>query len=203
MESRLTLVENGLKQNNQPYLIAGPCSVETREQFLLAATQLAATGKVNVLRGGIWKPRTRPNAFEGIGGAGIEWMVEARAITGLPIMTEVATADHVELCLQHGFDMLWIGARTTVNPFSVQEIAEALKGVDIPVFVKNPVNADLSLWIGALERIHAAGIKKVAAIHRGFSYYGKSIYRNKPMWEILHSYLSFATPAIFVEEEIF
>jgi chorismate mutase len=165
-------------------LISGPCSVETREQFLTAARSLAGTGKVNALRGGIWKPRTRPNAFEGIGGKGIEWMLEARAETGLPIMTEVATAEHVELCLQHQFDMLWIGARTTANPFSVQEIAEALKGVDIPVFVKNPVNADLSLWIGALERMYAAGIQRLVAIHRGFSYYGQSIYRNKPMWEI-------------------
>ena len=184
MDSPLLQVDNWLKTGPRPFLISGPCSVETRTQFLTAAQELANTGQVHALRGGIWKPRTRPNAFEGIGGQGIEWMLEAKAMTGLPIMTEVATADHVELCLQHGFDMLWIGARTTVNPFSVQEVAEALKGVDIPVFVKNPVNADLSLWVGALERMYAAGIKKVAAIHRGFSYYGKSIYRNKPMWEI-------------------
>lgn len=184
MESLLSHVQSRSNQKHQPFLISGPCSVETREQFLTAARELASTGKVHALRGGIWKPRTRPNAFEGIGGKGIEWMLEAREETGLPIMTEVATAEHVELCLQHQFDMLWIGARTTVNPFSVQEIAEALKGVQIPVFVKNPVNADLSLWIGALERIYAAGIRQLSAIHRGFSYYGQSIYRNKPMWEI-------------------
>jgi chorismate mutase len=184
MESRLSSIDNWLKPGPQPFLISGPCSVETQEQYLKSANDLAATGQVHALRGGIWKPRTRPNAFEGVGGAGIAWMTEAREQTGLPIMTEVATADHVELCLQHNFDMLWIGARTTANPFSVQEIAEALKGVDIPIFVKNPVNADLSLWIGALERIHAAGVKRIAAIHRGFSYYGQSIYRNKPMWEI-------------------
>lgn len=177
-------VESRTNLTHHPFLISGPCSVETRDQLLTSARQLAATGKVHALRGGIWKPRTRPNAFEGIGGKGIEWMLEAREETGLPIMTEVATAEHVELCLQHKFDMLWIGARTTVNPFSVQEIAEALKGVNIPVFVKNPVNADLSLWIGALERIYAAGIRQLSAIHRGFSYYGQSIYRNKPMWEI-------------------
>jgi chorismate mutase len=183
MESPLLQIDNWLSAK-QPFLIAGPCSVETHDQFITAASDLAATGQVHALRGGIWKPRTRPNAFEGVGGVGLQWMIEARQQTGLPIMTEVATADHVELCLQHGFDMLWIGARTTVNPFSMQEIAEALRGVDIPIFVKNPINADLSLWIGGLERIYAAGIKRLAAIHRGFSFYGSSIYRNKPMWEI-------------------
>jgi chorismate mutase len=183
MESPLLQIDNWLSAT-QPFLIAGPCSVETRDQFLTTASDLAATSQVHALRGGIWKPRTRPNAFEGVGGIGLQWMVEARQQTGLPIMTEVATADHVELCLQHDFDMLWIGARTTVNPFSMQEIAEALRGVDIPIFVKNPINADLSLWIGGLERIYAAGIKRLAAIHRGFSFYGSSIYRNKPMWEI-------------------
>lgn len=167
-----------------PRLISGPCSVETAEQLLGTARRLKATGRASLLRGGLWKPRTRPNSFEGIGEKGIPWMLDARAETGIPITTEVATAAHVELCLKHGFDVLWIGARTTVNPFSVQEIAEVLRGVDIPVLVKNPINPDLQLWIGALERIAAAGITRLAAIHRGFSFYGTSIYRNQPMWEI-------------------
>lgn len=167
-----------------PRLIAGPCSVETREQMISTAQRIAQTKTAAYLRGGIWKPRTRPDSFEGVGEVGIPWMIEAREITGLPIITEVANAQHVEICLKAGFDALWIGARTTVNPFTVQEIASALKGVDIPVVVKNPVNPDLQLWIGALERIHRAGIKKLVALHRGFSYHGSSIYRNKPMWEI-------------------
>ena len=169
---------------DSPGIISGPCSAETRDQVLKTAQLLAATGKVHVLRGGLWKPRTRPDSFEGVGEPGIAWMLEAREVTGLPIMTEVATAEHVELCLKHGFDMLWIGARTTVNPFSVQEIAEALRGVDIPVLVKNPINPDLQLWIGAMERLQRVGIQKMAAIHRGFSYHGQSIYRNQPMWEL-------------------
>jgi chorismate mutase len=168
----------------RPFLISGPCSVETEEQLVETAKALAAEGKTHVLRGGIWKPRTRPDSFEGVGEKGLEWMVNARKESGLPIATEVATAEHVELCLKHGFDVLWIGARTTVNPFSVQEIADALKGCNIPVIVKNPVNPDLQLWIGAIERIHRAGIKKIVAMHRGFSHLGDSIYRNKPMWEI-------------------
>jgi chorismate mutase len=167
-----------------PRLISGPCSAETEAQVLETARRIKVQGKAQYLRAGIWKPRTRPNSFEGVGEIGLEWMQAARAETGLPITTEVATAAHVEACLKHGFDMLWIGARTTVNPFSVQEIADALQGVDIPVLVKNPINPDLQLWIGALERIYNAGIRKLAAVHRGFSYYGKSIYRNKPMWEI-------------------
>ncbi|MBX7050799.1 MAG: bifunctional 3-deoxy-7-phosphoheptulonate synthase/chorismate mutase type II [Flavobacteriales bacterium] len=177
-------VRDWLKSPFQPLLISGPCSVETEEQFVETAKLLAATGRVNLLRGGLWKPRTRPNSFEGVGAIGLEWMVRARAETGLKLTTEVATAEHVELCLKHGIDVLWIGARTTVNPFSVQEIADALKGVDIPVIVKNPVNPDLQLWIGALERIYQSGITKLVAMHRGFSHFGDSIYRNKPMWEI-------------------
>ena len=177
-------LEDWWMSQGSPLLISGPCSAETREQVIETATRLAKTGKVQLLRAGIWKPRTRPNSFEGVGEIGLEWMAEAKKITGLPITTEVATAHHVELCLKHGVDAIWIGARTTVNPFSVQEIADALKGVDIPVFVKNPINADLQLWIGGLERIHQAGITKLAAIHRGFSYYGPTVYRNKPMWEI-------------------
>ncbi|MFM7235017.1 MAG: 3-deoxy-7-phosphoheptulonate synthase, partial [Flavobacteriales bacterium] len=172
------------KQTAGPLLISGPCSVESETQYIETAVQLASTGRVHLLRGGIWKPRTRPDAFEGVGEKGLAWMVSARRETGLPVMTEVANAEHVELCLKHGLDALWIGARTTVNPFSVQAIADALRGVDIPVFVKNPVNPDLQLWIGALERIQRAGITRLAAIHRGFSHVGDSIYRNKPMWEI-------------------
>ncbi|MCC6601473.1 MAG: bifunctional 3-deoxy-7-phosphoheptulonate synthase/chorismate mutase type II [Crocinitomicaceae bacterium] len=168
----------------KPFLISGPCSVETEEQLLSTARQLAATGGVHLFRGGIWKPRTRPDSFEGVGEAGIEWMVNVKKETGLPIATEVASAHHVELCLNAGFDVLWIGSRTTVNPFSVQEIADALQGSDIPVIVKNPVNPDLQLWIGAIERLQRAGIRKIIAMHRGFSFFGKTIYRNKPMWEI-------------------
>jgi chorismate mutase len=168
----------------KPFLISGPCSVETEEQLIETSVALAREGKTHLLRGGIWKPRTRPDSFEGVGEIGLAWMVNARRESGLPIITEVATAGHVELCLKHNFDAIWIGARTTVNPFSVQEIADALKGTSIPVIVKNPVNPDLQLWIGAIERIHRAGINKIIAMHRGFSHFGDSIYRNKPMWEI-------------------
>ncbi|MFM7729438.1 MAG: chorismate mutase [Flavobacteriales bacterium] len=167
-----------------PMLIAGPCSVETEDQWIEISRALAATGRVHLMRGGIWKPRTRPGAFEGVGEQGLAWMQRAAVEFGLPYMTEVANADHVESALKAGVSAIWIGARTTVNPFSVQEIAEALQGVRIPVFVKNPVNPDLSLWIGALERFRRVGIEQLAAIHRGFSYFGESIYRNRPMWEI-------------------
>ncbi|MFM6976016.1 MAG: 3-deoxy-7-phosphoheptulonate synthase, partial [Sphingobacteriaceae bacterium] len=148
----------------EPPLIAGPCSAETEEQLLATAHLLAQTGKVSVLRAGIWKPRTRPGEFEGIGSIGLEWLKRAKAETGLPTAVEVANAKHVEESLAAGVDILWVGARSTVNPFTVQEIADALKGVDVPVMVKNPVNPDLSLWIGALERINGAGITKLAAI---------------------------------------
>jgi chorismate mutase len=168
----------------QPRLIAGPCSAETEEQVLATARLLVASGKVAVLRAGIWKPRTRPGEFEGIGSIGLEWLKKAKAETGLPTAVEVANAKHVEEALAAGVDMLWVGARSTVNPFTVQEIADALKGVDVPVLVKNPVNPDLSLWIGALERINQAGITKLAAIHRGFSSFEKSAFRNEPMWEL-------------------
>ncbi len=170
--------------NQQPLLIAGPCSAETKEQVLQTALRLKKSNKSALLRAGIWKPRTRPNSFEGVGEIGLEWLAEAKELTGLPTTVEVATAQHVELALKHKVDVLWIGARTTVNPFSVQEIADALKGVSIPVLVKNPVNPDLQLWLGAIERIMHAGIHSIAAIHRGFSFQGPSIYRNKPMWEI-------------------
>ena len=167
-----------------PYIIAGPCSVESEHQVLTTAQELAKSNKISVLRGGIWKPRTRPNSFEGIGEEGLPWLKKAGLAIGLPVATEVAKAEHVEACLKNNIDMLWIGARTTVNPFSVQEIADALKGVDIPVFVNNPITQDLNLWIGALERINAAGIDKIGAIHRGFTSYNKNGYRNAPMWEL-------------------
>ena len=182
--SKITSVHDWWPSSTKPLLISGPCSVETEEQLMTTAGQLASTNKVHFLRGGIWKPRTRPDSFEGVGEIGLQWMVNAKMETGLPIITEVATAEHVELCMKYGFDALWIGARTTVNPFSVQEIADALKGVDIPVIVKNPVNPDLQLWIGAIERIARSGVNKIVAMHRGFSHFGESIYRNKPMWEI-------------------
>jgi chorismate mutase len=167
-----------------PVVISGPCSVESEEQVLQTAQAIVKSKKVSILRGGIWKPRTRPNSFEGVGEEGLKWLKQAGEAVGLPVATEVANAEHVEACLKNGIDNLWIGARTTVNPFSVQEIADALKGVDIPVFVKNPITPDINLWVGALERINAVGINKLAAIHRGFASFDKSSYRNTPMWEI-------------------
>ena len=177
-------LESWLTLKNEPLIISGPCSAETEEQLVSTANLLAATGKVSVLRAGIWKPRTRPGEFEGIGSIGLEWLKRAKAETGLPTAVEVATAKHVEEALAAGVDILWIGARSTANPFTVQEIADALKGHDIPVLIKNPVNPDISLWIGALERINNAGITKIGAIHRGFSSYEKSSFRNEPMWEM-------------------
>ncbi len=167
----------------RPLLIAGPCSGESLEQMLGAAQGLAADGRVTAFRAGSWKPRTRPGQFEGSGELSLEWLKEVKAATGLLTMTEVATAAHVEASLKAGVDMLWIGARTTPNPFSVQEIADALRGVDVPVFVKNPINPDLQLWVGALERLAGAGLKRLAAIHRGFSWFERTPYRNSPMWE--------------------
>ncbi|KQC00696.1 chorismate mutase [Pedobacter sp. Hv1] len=177
-------LESWINVKNEPLLISGPCSAETEDQLLSTAHLLAATGKVSVLRAGIWKPRTRPGEFEGIGSIGLEWLKRAKAETGLPTAVEVANAKHVEEALAAGVDILWIGARSTVNPFTVQEIADALQGVDIPVLVKNPVNPDLQLWVGALERINKAGITKLGAIHRGFSSFEKSAFRNEPMWEL-------------------
>jgi chorismate mutase len=168
----------------QPLVIAGPCSAETEDQLVATAHLLAKTGKITALRAGIWKPRTRPGEFEGIGSIGLKWLQRAKEETGLQTAIEVATGKHVEEALNAGVDILWVGARSTVNPFTVQEIADALKGVDIPVMVKNPVNPDLSLWIGALERINNAGITKLAAIHRGFSSFEKSAFRNEPMWDL-------------------
>lgn len=167
-----------------PLVIAGPCAAETEEQVIQTCTRLFRTGKVDMLRAGIWKPRTRPNSFEGVGVKGLPWLQQAKALTGLPVTVEVAKPSHVELCLEFGIDVLWIGARTTVNPFAVQDIADALRGVDIPIMIKNPINADLALWLGAVERIEKAGIKEIAAIHRGFSFAGEKIYRNRPHWQI-------------------
>lgn len=169
---------------SKPVIISGPCSAETEDQMVATAKQIAATGKVHALRAGIWKPRTRPGQYEGAGQEGLGWLMTAKKETGLPVTTEVANAAHVEACLKAGVDILWVGARTTVNPFSVQEVADALKGVDIPVMVKNPVNPDLELWIGALERLNKAGITKLAAIHRGFSSSEKGPFRNAPMWDM-------------------
>jgi chorismate mutase len=164
--------------------IAGPCSAETFEQVMTDAKAIAALGEVGIFRSGVWKPRTRPNSFEGNGIEALEWLQEVQKQTGMLTTVEVANTEHVEQALKYGVNILWIGARTTVNPFSVQEIADSLKGIDIPVMVKNPINPDLNLWIGALERVNQAGIQKLAAIHRGFNNYESSHYRNSPRWEI-------------------
>lgn len=170
--------------NKRPLLISGPCSAETEEQVFQTAQRLAATGKVDLFRAGIWKPRTKPGMFEGVGKLGLQWLINARSKFNLPITVEVATSKHVEEALNFGIDVLWIGARTTVNPFSVQEIADALRGVDIPVLVKNPINPDLELWCGAVERMLNGGLKNIGMIHRGFSAYGNTRYRNAPMWHL-------------------
>ena len=169
--------------NERPFVIAGPCSAETEEQVMTTAKDLAAKG-CHMFRAGVWKPRTKPGGFEGNGEKALPWMKQVKEETGMLVATEVATPEHVELALKYGIDILWVGARTTANPFAMQALADSLKGVDVPVFVKNPVNPDLELWIGAMERINQAGIKKMAAIHRGFSSYDKKIYRNMPMWQI-------------------
>ncbi len=177
-------LNNNSEGFKRPFLIAGPCSVESEEQVMNIAKTLAKDGKTELLRGGIWKPRTRPDSFEGMGEEALPWLVNAGRESGLPTTTEVANAKHVELALKAGIDVLWIGARTTVNPFAVQEIADALKGTDITVMVKNPINPDLMLWIGALERLAKSGINDLVAIHRGFSVYKHPKYRNAPNWEI-------------------
>jgi len=177
-----TAVEALLKK--RPLIISGPCSAETEEQVVQTATRLAATGKVDMLRAGIWKPRTRPGSFEGIGTKGLPWLQQAKKASGLPVAIEVATGKQVEDALHFDVDVLWLGARTTVNPFSVQEVADALRGVDVPVLIKNPINPDLELWIGAVERVAKAGIKNIGLIHRGFSSYGNTEYRNAPMWHL-------------------
>jgi chorismate mutase len=184
----LKLETSGIKEWNgykgRPFLITGPCSAESEEQVMETALQLKKINEVSIFRAGVWKPRTRPNTFEGVGVAGLKWLRKVRQETGLMVGTEVANEKHVYEALKYGLDMVWIGARTTVNPFTVQEIADALKGVDIMVLVKNPVNPDIELWTGAIERIARAGISRIAAVHRGFSSYEKTTYRNQPNWQI-------------------
>lgn len=167
-----------------PLVIAGPCSAESEEQVMKTAFDLAKIPQVKVFRAGIWKPRTRPSSFEGVGKKGLKWLRKVKHETGLMTMVEVANPGHVREALENSVDILWIGARTVVNPFSVQEIAEAITGTDVPVMIKNPLNPDIKIWLGALERINQAGIRKLAAIHRGFSFFTRSPYRNAPMWEI-------------------
>lgn len=169
--------------NERPLVIAGPCSAETEEQVMTTARQLADKG-CRMFRAGVWKPRTKPGGFEGQGETALPWLQNVKKSIGMLVATEVATPEHVELALKYGIDILWIGARTSANPFAMQALADSLKGVDVPVLVKNPVNPDLELWIGALERINQAGVTRLAAIHRGFSSYDKKIYRNLPMWQI-------------------
>jgi chorismate mutase len=168
---------------SKPVIMAGPCSAETEEQLLNTARPIAEMG-IKIFRAGIWKPRTRPNAFEGVGAVGLKWLQTVKRETGLLVATEVANVKHVYEALKSGIDIIWIGARTSANPFAVQDIADSLRGVNIPVMVKNPVNPDVDLWIGAIERINNAGIRQMAAIHRGFSSYDKTIYRNVPQWQV-------------------
>ncbi len=180
----LELQPLGLPSDNErPIVIAGPCSAETEEQVMTTARQLAGKG-CHIFRAGVWKPRTKPGGFEGNGEKALPWMKQVKNETGMLTATEVATPEHVELALKYGIDVLWVGARTSANPFAMQSLADSLQGVDVPVLVKNPVNPDLELWIGALERINGAGIKRLGAIHRGFSSYEKKLYRNMPMWQI-------------------
>jgi len=186
MEKTLNITELKdweLPSSEKPLVISGPCSAETEEQVLATAHQLKKIG-VTIYRAGIWKPRTRPGSFEGVGNEGLKWLKKVKAETGMLVATEVANVKHVYDALRSGIDILWIGARTSANPFAIQEIADALEGVDIPVLIKNPVNPDVDLWIGAIERINKAGITKIGAIHRGFSSYDHSIYRNAPQWQL-------------------
>ncbi len=170
----------------RPLIISGPCSAETREQTLETCVKLAETGVVDILRAGVWKPRTSPGTFEGVGLKGLAWMAEAKRLTGLPVGVEVATAKHVESALEFDVDLVWIGARTTVSPFAVQEVADALRGSGVPVMIKNPMNPDIDLWAGAVKRFAAVGIPMddIGLIHRGFSYFGQQRYRNAPMWPL-------------------
>ena len=184
LNKNLLDISKWLRFDRIPWVIAGPCSAETEQQVILTARELAKSPNVKVFRAGLWKPRTRPDSFDGVGKIGLAWLKNVKAETSLLTTTEVANAKHIELCLENNVDILWVGARTTVNPFVVQEIANALKGVDIPILVKNPINAELGLWLGAIERLYQAGIKKLAAIHRGFSTYIEMDYRNRPNWQI-------------------
>lgn len=173
----------GLDKTGRPLIIAGPCSAESRDQTIRSATELKEIG-IGIFRAGIWKPRTRPNQFEGVGKAGLEWLRSIKSELGMKVATEVGNVKHVYEALKAGIDIIWIGARTSADPFAIQDIAESLRGVDIPVLVKNPVNPDLNLWIGAIERIQSAGITRVGAIHRGFTTFDKTRYRNIPHWQI-------------------
>lgn len=171
------------KYGKRPFIIAGPCSAESEEQVMETATQLARNG-CKIFRAGVWKPRTKPGGFEGHGEPALAWLKTVKEETGMLVTTEVATPDHAEMSMKYGIDLLWVGARTTTNPFAMQALADSLRGTDITVLVKNPISPDLELWIGALERLNGAGIKRLGAIHRGFSSYNKTIYRNRPMWQI-------------------
>jgi len=186
MESQMNVspIKEWKGYKGRPFLISGPCSAETEEQVMETAKALAQMKEVSVFRAGIWKPRTRPDSFEGVGTDGLKWLRSVKQETGLMVCTEVANQKHVYEALKYGVDMLWIGARTSVNPFTVQEISDALNGVDIMVLVKNPVNPDIELWVGAIERISRAGITKIGAIHRGFSTFEKTSYRNQPNWQL-------------------
>ena len=184
LDLNITHIENRLENPKWPLLLAGPCSAESEEQMLDTAHQLKKTKRISFFRAGVWKPRTRPGAFEGMGVVALKWLQSVKRETGLATACEVATPEHVELALKYEVDLLWVGARTSANPFSVQDIADSIKGSNVAVLVKNPVNPDLQLWIGALERINRAGITKLAAIHRGFSSHEKTVYRNEPMWGI-------------------
>jgi len=179
-----SLIKDWKSYKGRPFLISGPCSAETEEQVMETARQLASLNQVSVFRAGIWKPRTRPNSFEGVGIEGLKWLRQVKQETGMLVGTEVANEKHVYEALKYGIDMLWIGARTSVNPFTVQEISDALNGVDVIVLVKNPINPDIELWMGAIERIARAGITRIGAIHRGFSSYEKTLYRNQPNWQL-------------------
>lgn len=183
-QSNITQLDNWLESPEFPLVVSGPCSAETEEQVMQTARALAEIPKVKIFRTGIWKPRTRPGAFEGVGEQGLIWLKRVRKETRLLTAVEVANPAHVEAALKHEVSILWVGARTVVNPFSVQELAESLRGVDIPLMIKNPVNPDINLWMGAIERFNGVGINKMAAIHRGFYFFEKTPYRNAPMWEI-------------------
>jgi len=180
---KISPIEDWGIKDERPILISGPCSAESEQQVMATAKELAKT-ETQIYRAGIWKPRTRPGTFEGVGVKGLRWLKKVKAETGLMTCTEIANAKHAYEALKYGVDILWIGARTTVNPFAVQEIADALAGVDIPVMIKNPINPDVELWCGAIERISAVGITRIAAIHRGFSSYAENRYRNTPNWQI-------------------
>lgn len=171
-------------EQKRPLIIAGPCSAESEEQILATAKALAATGKIDIFRAGVWKPRTKPNSFEGVGAEALPWLVKARQETGVPIAIEVANTSHVESAMKHDIDIFWIGARTTSNPFSMQEVAEALRGTEKMIYVKNPMSADIELWCGGVERLMACGVKNIGVIHRGFAGYGTGDLRNAPMWHI-------------------